>query len=271
MAVACSTSAFKVSLNQALQHISRLGFQYVDLICITSFGHIRPDQLVRDFDNQVRRIEADLAETGLSAAAVNCAFPSLYERDDEAQNRERIKQVEAVARLMRHLGVSTGSFFPGGNWPAQEMPWEKVLANEAATIREILDVAARHEVTLGIELHANTPFERTEQAGCLLDAVPELKVVYDPSHFTMQSIPLQDTEPFLPRVVHVHLRDAAAGKMQAPLGSGTVDFEWVIETLRRAGYTGNYSLEYLPNLEGDVDAELLGLRRLIEKLQEIRA
>ena len=261
MAVACSTSAFRTDLDGALARVAALGFDAVDLIVMPGWDHVSPDRLVEDFDAEASRVEELLAAHELTPIAVNCAFGHLHEREDEAANAARIDLVRAVGKLMNRLDVGVGAFFPGRKW--SENPWERVLADTAATAREILAVADEAGVTLGIELHYNTPFETVEQARRLLADVPELPITYDPSHFAMQEIPLPETADLLDRATHVHVRDAAPEKMCVPTGTGTVDFAWLAAALKQRDYRGHFSIEYLPNAEGDPGDAILNMRDIL--------
>lgn len=244
MTIACSMSAFSPPKEAACEAIAELGFEYVDLICIGGFGHVIPAELADDFDAAAAEVETMLKNTGLTPIAVNMALaPHLHDRTDPAANARRIEEAEAVARLMQRLGIGLGSFYPG--YRAEDRDWKALLADEVVTIRELLAIADRYGVRFVAEPHFATPFETVEQGTCLLEAIPELGVAYDPSHYVMQSIDLRDTTPLLDRAVHVHLRDAASGLMQADLGSGTVDFEWLFGALKERGYKGNFSIEYL--------------------------
>jgi sugar phosphate isomerase/epimerase len=68
----------------------------------------------------------------------------------------------------------------------------------------------------------------------------------------MQGIDIRETGWLMDRARHVHLRDAAPGKIQAPFGEGTVDFDWVLGELEQRGYQGHFSIEYLENKDFDV-------------------
>ncbi|MCZ7646844.1 MAG: sugar phosphate isomerase/epimerase [Planctomycetota bacterium] len=260
MALACSTSAFKASHEDALAEIAALGFRHADLIAIPGFGQLIPAELARDFEAQARRAEAALAKHDLTAVAVNAAFGHLRLRAPELLAQRRA-EVEAVAKLMRRLNVGVASFYPG--FKAPELPWADVLRDSAATMREMLAIGRDYGVAFAIELHFNTPFENVEQCARLFEVLPELPVAYDPSHFAMQGIDLKDTKPFLDRAAHVHLRDAAPRKMQVPTGSGTVDFDWILNTLAARKYPGHYSIEYLAGLEGGVHESIKRLRARI--------
>ncbi len=263
MKIACSMSAFKGSIDNALERIAAMGFRYVDIIAIPGWDLVDAQALAERFEEALPPLEAALSRHGLQAVAMNAAVPSLYERDDPDANRGRLAQVAGICRLMQRLDIPVASFFPGGNWPAQEMAWETVATQEAETLREMLDVGNRYGVTLTLEPHANTPFENLQQVSRLLETLPELRVAYDPSHFAMQSIPLERTASILARASHIHVRDAGPGEMQRPVGEGTVDFRWILETARAQGYEGGVSIEYLPGMEQQIPR----MKEVLERLQ----
>lgn len=252
MKLACSLSAFKDSLDNALGSVAALGFSNVDIIAIPGWGLVELPTLAETFDSSLEKLHQLLEKHSLTPVGFNAAVPTPYQRDDADTNRQRLGQVDALCRLMVALDVKVASFFPGGNWPAQEMAWEDVLQGQVESVREMLEVAHKHGVTLAIELHANTPFETVAQGSRLLEEVPELTVAYDPSHFAMQGSDLRDTAGFLERSSHVHMRDAAPDKMQMPVGEGTVDFEWITEQLRTRKYDGAVSIEYLPGNQDQI-------------------
>ncbi|MBD3244358.1 MAG: TIM barrel protein [Chitinivibrionales bacterium] len=261
MKIACSMSAFKGSIDNALERIRAMGFEYVDLIAIPGWDLVDPQALAERFEETAGALEESLRKSGLTPVAINAAVPTLYQRDDQETNRQRLAQVAGICRLMQTLHIPVASFFPGGNWPAQEMDWDKVLEGQVETLREMLDLGTRYGVTLTVEPHANTPFQTLEQVTGLLEAVPELRVAYDPSHFAMQSIAPEQTAGILARAAHVHVRDAGPGKMQHAVGEGTVDFEWILNSLRQQGYEGAVSIEYLPGME----AEIPRMKELLER------
>lgn len=52
--------------------------------------------------------------------------------------------------------------------------------------------------------------------------------------------------------VQVHLRNASPAQMQVPMGTGSVDFAWLLRALRGRGYEGAVTIEYLGAGEADV-------------------
>jgi sugar phosphate isomerase/epimerase len=195
---------------------------------------------------------------------MNCGLPATYQRDAET-TEERNRQVEALARLGRRLGVQVASFYPG--YRVEDRPWQEVLAESAESCREIIGIGEQHDVLFAIELHYDTPVQSLEQCHYLLEEVPELMVAYDPSHFAMQGIDLRNTGELLDRAAHMHLRDAAPDEMCVPVGEGTVDFHWLVDAMGHRGYDGHWSIEYLPGAVEDPAAEAARLKEMLEGMQ----
>jgi len=263
MTVACSTSAFKSGLPEALAGVAGFGFGAVDLIAIPQWGHVVAGEVAADFDGQANLIEGLLAQHGLRPVAMNMAVGHLHQRD-EATLHQRLADARILTRLMARLGIPVGSFYPG--YLVADRPWDDVLADTVASYAELHAIACEAGVRLVVELHKNTPFETVEQSQRLLDAAPELGIAFDPSHFAMQGYTLAEVEPLLPRTVHLHLRGAAQDRMQAPVAETEFDLAGLCTRLRELGYTGDVSLEYLPGFEGDLGHELRTLKALAESI-----
>ncbi len=68
--------------------------------------------------------------------------------------------------------------------------------------------------------------------------------------------------------VHVHIRDASKGKLQAHFGEGTVDFDWMFSELKRRGYKGHFSIEYLESDGMDILEDVVKLKNKIAEYFE---
>ncbi|MGD2175211.1 MAG: sugar phosphate isomerase/epimerase [Candidatus Brocadiaceae bacterium] len=262
MAIACSTSAFRTPLDEALSNVTKLGFQHVDILANPGWDHINTDGLADDWRGTADRVARLLEEHALTPVALNVAVGNLHERSEDA-NRDRERCLEGLTRLMSRLGIGLASFYPG--FRADERRWADVLRDTLATWEEMKAVAAGQGVEFCIELHKNTPFETLRQCTELLDSAPEMRIAYDPSHFVMQGMDVRETAPLLERAAHVHLRDAAAEKMQEQCGRGSVDFAWLLDALEDRHYAGHYSIEYLGGADWDVTDDILRLKEMLEE------
>ena len=259
MAIACSTSVFAgSSLEEALRGIAGLGFRQFDLLAIDGWIHVHTSELAERPDEVYARLDALLAETGLQPLAANTGVgPQLHHRDS-ATNERRAREIAALVRFLQRYGISIAAIQPRQGDP--DRPWEAVLADCVTTLREQFAAGDAAGIDFLLELHVRSPFETLEQARRLVEAMPEVRFVYDPTHYACQGIDLRETEWLMERTGHIHLRDAAPGQLQAPFGAGAVDFDWVLGTLSDRGYAGHFSLEYFPSTDFDVADSVHRLR-----------
>ncbi len=264
MIIACSTSAFKSNLDDALGQIKSMGFKHVDLIAIPGWNQIDLDKLTREYDAYSCEIESLLKKHELTPVAMNMAVGNLYQRNDE-ENTKRMSRMRSAAGLMNKLNIKIASFYPG--YKVDEKDWDNALLEEIKTIKEMMDIGNEFGVTFAVEFHYDTIIQTIEQCRKLLSVLPELQAAYDPSHFAMQEgFSLRDTEEFINKAVHIHMRDASVGKMQEPYGRGTVDFDWIMGCLKKRNYQGAVSIEYLPGLEGNMKEQITALKNKLESL-----
>ncbi len=99
--------------------------------------------------------------------------------------------------------------------------------------------------------------------------MPEMPLVYDPTHYVMQGMDVSDTEWLMDNAVHVHLRDAAPDVLQTHFGDGAVDFDWLFNALKDHGYQGHFSIEYLQMKDMDVLDDVLRMRDAIAEHFEL--
>lgn len=261
MAVAISTAiGCNSSLQVALDRVVQAGGGGADVLAIGAWAHVNPAVLAGDFVATLAGLRAELAARKLAAVTLNTGTTvQLHDRGEESK-RQRAVETAALCDAMVALGVKTAAIQPLS--ADKSRPAEVVMAACIASLREQYGIAAERGVRLAVELHVHSPFESLEQARALLEGMPEVRVVYDPTHFIMQGMPLRETAWIMDRAIHVHARDAAKGKLQTPLGTGEVDFDWVIGELRNRGYSGDVSIEYLETAEFDVvdSARRLGER-----------
>lgn len=263
MAIACSTAVrCNASLEKALADIAAAGFDTIDLLAIDGWVHVNPTDLADRFDETLARVNGLLKQHRLMPIALNTGTsPQLHHRSPEV-NAQRMREVEGLIRLMQHLGLNVAAMQPRNPDPAR--PWEDVLRDCVATLREQVAAAEAAGVTFALELHIRSPFETLQQTRRLLDEMPELPLVYDPSHFVMQGIDIRETGWLMDyNTRHVHLRDAGMDKMQVPFGTGQVDFDWVLGSLVDRGYQGHIAIEYLESDAFDALDSALRLRDTI--------
>lgn len=258
MVIACSTSVrCRSPLEKALADIRKAGFAQIDLLMIDGWVHVNTQDLADRYEETVAGVDALLDAYSLTPIAVNSGVSQQLHDRSESSNRRRREEIRGLLRFMADHGLSLAAIQP--RQPDRSRPEADVFGDAAATVREQVAMGAGAGVTFALELHANSPFETLDQARRLLAEIPDLPLIYDPTHFVMSGVDLAETAWLMDHARHVHLRDAAPGAMQTPLDRGTIDFDWLLGTLRDSGYTGDFSIEYLETDQFEVleDAQRL--------------
>ncbi|MBB6733545.1 sugar phosphate isomerase/epimerase family protein [Cohnella zeiphila] len=262
--IACSTSVRSGSgLEEALAALSAAGFRYVDVLAIDGWAHVHPSALTgkASLREQIARTSELLERYELQPIAANSGVsPQLHDRSSGAIARRRA-ETEGLVHWMKELGIGFCAIQP--RQPDPSRPWQEVMSDCVASLKEQVEIARAEGVTMALEFHVNSPFETMEQCLAFLERMPNMPIVYDPTHFVMQGVPLGETFSLMDRSVHVHLRDAAKGRMQTRFGTGEVDFGLVLGELRSRGYRGAFSIEYLDTAHYDVIEDAAKLFALI--------
>lgn len=251
MKISCSTTiGHRLSLDEALDRIAGLGFTEVDLLAAHGWAHVSPRDLLDDFAATSAAIRTSIETRGLTIAALNVAFSGpLYGRS-EGDVARRHDEGLAVVNLMDAFDVDVAAVQPGGR--PHGIADNTLIEDAASSWGELTALAAEKGRTLALELHTGSPFDSPDAARELINRVPETRFAFDPSHLVGQGIDLHQVGWVLDRAAHVHLRDAQSGRVQVPFGSGTVDFDWILEHLQARDYTGYVAVEYLDTDEFDV-------------------
>jgi len=262
--LACSgTLGYRTSLEDSLQLIGGMGFRYIDLLFIVGWAHIEPAMVAAHPDLVFDRISRALEATGLKTATISTAV-SVTPMDRTPEGiRRRADQTSALVALGKKLGAGIMVIQPGG--PVNGPPQDEIFSACAASFGEQAAIVRDSGLIPALELHCNSPFESVEAGRKLLRQVPEMKLVFDPSHQVYAGQDTRELGWVMDNCVHVHLRDALPGSMQAEFGKGRVDFGWVMSALKDHGYSGFIAAEYLESDEFDAVASTLRLKKYLSR------
>lgn len=263
MRISCSTTiGHRLSLGRALDRIKELGFTNVDLLMAHGWAHVSPRDLVGDFDATRSAIEKSARERGLRITGLNVAFSGpLYGRSEEDRKR-RAAEATGIMKLMSALGIEVAAIQPGGRPHAIA---DIVLIERAAeSWNELTSLADEHGRTVALELHTGSPFDSPDAARQLVNRFPGTQFAFDPSHLVGEGIDVRLVKWVLDAAATVQLRDAQSGRVQVPCGTGTVDFDWILATLKNRDYRGYVAVEYLDTDEFDI---LESARKLADRIR----
>jgi sugar phosphate isomerase/epimerase len=251
-------------IEDVMAQIQALGFWAFDLAAAEGWQNVNPSLLINGGGIWAQKFSLLVEESGLRVSSINC-IPGRPLNDPMPGSFDHYKrEYLAVLKLARTVNCPNITLQPGKVIKALGAKGSFELAQEHLTELSILNQGSG--VTLSLEAHQGSILEKPEAALRMLEPLwPGVGLTYDPSHFVMQNISLQETEALFPYTVHVHVRSAAPGKMQETMAQGTVDFEWLIPALRQHGYDGAVAIEYFSGFDKDFESTR-ALRELLLKL-----
>lgn len=232
--LAANTSSYMpYSLEEALAGIAAAGYRYVELAAIRGvIDHVPIDADAKT----IGRVQRLLNEHSLIPAVLSAHSDLTAERG----KKDAIRGLD----LCERMGIPIMNTCVGGPGDHRE--------NEAAFLRNIgglADYAAKRDIMITLEIHGElTATGRKSRE--LVDKVnrPNVLINYDTANCEyFGGVRAEDDLPYaLPCIGLSHLKDKIGGLRVwnfPALGRGHVDFEKLLGMLRRAGYTGPYSVE----------------------------
>lgn len=271
----CTSFSFPLlSFERSLQAIALLDLPRFDVGAHEGGPHIQPSAVEADPDAVADRIRraAEAAELhpadffptfghGFRDRPVNSPDPAT-----RARNRDRFRGLVRCAAAIRATGIT---LLPGVIWDDLGQRGSFDLAVQA--LRELVPVAHDAGLRLSVEAHLESIAESPALAAELVERVPGLTLTLDYSHFVAGGHRPEAVHPLARHAGHVHVRQAAPGRLQAAQHNGTLDVVDIVGHLRDASYTGDICLEYTWQewrdcREQDVISESILLRDLIRPL-----
>lgn len=203
-------------------------------------------------DKPVDALAAALDETGMRLTSL-CVDP----RRSIVDPAERDEMVTAVRETIAATAVlGKPSLIVASGFRVEGMSEDEHFANAVAALRQAADAAEAAGVMLLLEplntrLFATMYLVSTRLGLDLVEAVgsPNLRLLYDVWHSAVMG---EDVAEVLAGRIHLvaHVQVADMPDRNEP-GTGSVDWNRVVRTLRDLGYSGAIGLEYFPTMPMD--------------------
>ncbi|HEX6520490.1 MAG TPA: sugar phosphate isomerase/epimerase family protein [Streptosporangiaceae bacterium] len=236
-------------LDDALTVLAALGYDGVALTL--DHGHLDP--YASDFRHQVGRAAGLLGRLGLSVVVETGAryildpfrkhFPALVSDGAERRIEYLLRAVEAAAELGAEALSFWSGVLPDGTRP--EIGWDRLVRG----VGRILDAAAAHGVTLGLEPEPGMLIDTIDRYDelCVRLGHPEhLGLTLDIGHcMCLEPATIPDCIRRAGRgLVNVQIDDMRRGVHEhLEFGDGEIDFPPVLTALTECGYSGLVSVE----------------------------
>ncbi len=261
MYISCSSCVMADrDLAGALARMLELGFRHFDLFALENMGHVWPSRLAADGAGDLAKV---IGDSGMKVSSVNCGFSVSVNDPDPSARGQLEKEHAAILDLAEDIGCPLLTFQTGGY--SRQVGRVEAFDRALAGLEHLRNLAGDRSVRLTFEPHYGAVVEKPADALYMARRLwPDVGITYDPSHFVMQEDieSPAESEALLDYTTHVHVRNAAPGKMQTPMDEGVVDFAWLAEALRKRHYAGAVAIEYLEAAE----AEAINLRDVLAGL-----
>lgn len=237
-------------VRDAIMKIKELGFRAFDL--------------VRGEGVSAQELAGAISESGMKISSLSGGISKPLNDPDPASFEQYKK--EYAERLKLAEAVSCPNITLQAGRPLEGYSLAELFDTALKHLAELSSLSKESAVTVSLEAHQGSILENPKDALRFFEeSWPSFGLTYDPSHFTMQDIPLRETEPLLQYTRHVHVRNASLGKMQDTMENGTVDFRWLIPALKDHGYDGAVAIEYFGGLDEHF-ANIMALKQLLVEL-----
>ncbi|MEO8241356.1 MAG: sugar phosphate isomerase/epimerase [bacterium] len=175
---------------------------------------------------------------------------------------QNVRDLAKVLEFADCAGIGSVFVLPGIVNPGQSR--EDAARVSVESLKALLDVAADFKAKLCIEAHVHSFAESPTMVQRLVDETG-IGLALDYAHFACLGYRQDEIDPLAKYAVHVHLRQARTGVLQAKFGQGTLNFPAMFATLKEAGYDGWLALEavhqdYMATLTEDVITETVAMR-----------
>lgn len=247
--LACADFTFPLLPHaHALDLISKLGVEGVDIGLFHGRSHVRPEDVLDDVATSAKQLAARVRSCGLELADIylqpGADFRSLAVNHSDAGERRRSREVfERSLDFVATCGANHMTGLPGMNWDG-EAP-DDSLSRGATELAWRVEQARSAGVVFAVEPHLGSIIATPALAARLVQATPGLTLTLDYGHFTYQGIEDAAVQPLIVYASHFHARAARPTRLQAPLKDNAIDYAVVLREMKRTGYAGWIGLEYV--------------------------
>ena len=239
--------------------ISEAGYQKVDLL-----GRM-PHFDLKDPGYDFAGVVALAERFGLRIANIGSYCGGDFCSDDEEARERALAETKAVIDAAAFCGARSIRTRPG-------TPEDPALIDRLVpTYQRAAEYAESKRVFMGIENHGGPISGNPELCAELFRKVGSVYagILYEPCNLAAAGVDYKRAFDVMREyITHVHIKDTYEidGKMRTVwLGTGAIDFRWVVASVEGTGYDGDYALEY----EVHVEPPETGVAKWLDWFQKI--
>lgn len=248
MFVAASTACYPdLPLPDALERLADLEFTNVEITLHENGGHVKPSEIVRDWDRAVRICRQTHRLTTVA-----------YSVDIEAPEEEYYRQFAACCKLAKATKVVT--------LVVRAAELGTPFNAEVERLRRLVAIAAEESAVVALLTESGRMTQDPDTAVVLCDNVKGLRITLDPSHYIWGHPHPVPCEQVMRYTCHVRLRDTTREKFQVRVGQGQVEYGRLVTQLNKFHYSRALCIDMAPLPDVDQNAEMRKMRLLLESL-----
>lgn len=211
---------------EVLKSITEVGFRYIEVLEGNLTKYEADIQVLKDM---LAKYKAEMMSVCVGA---NFIYKDALE--------DEMCHMETVASLAEQAGVSYVAFCGGAIRGKGIQSGDYKLLAEG--LKEAEKIFASHGVEASYHPHLGSMAEHPDQIDKLF-SVSDIKICPDLAHIAAGGgNPLEIVKKYYDRISFMHLKDLDKNGF-APLGTGSVDIDGVLNFLKEKGYTGDYLVE----------------------------
>lgn len=280
----------QLSVDEFLIKAKELGFEGVMLVA--KRPHVSPF----DYDETARKkLKARIKELGLELVALAgyTDFTAGMEKPGIPMAEIQAIYMTEVAKLAKDLGTSMVRVFTG--YVRNGVPYDQQYAQVVEGLKMAGQAAAQYGVTLAIQNHHDIALHHDEMFWLLNEVnLPNVKIAWDAWSPTLEGLSSLEIRKSIlqlkPYIVHTTVADYVkfprfayepkttnylaedAVVRAVPVGTGIIDYQTFIKTLKEIGYQGYIAYEMCEVLEGGGSIENLDwtARRFLEFVKQFK-
>jgi sugar phosphate isomerase/epimerase len=229
---------------EILDFAQREGFDGVELVGDWPQGGYPASSEVR----RIRALRRLYDHYGLSVFSIQLGAGGAFDPDPDVRGRW-VEQVRDHLDLAKLIGCSCVGMWPGGGLRGQSM--DQAITRLSESFHEVAELAAARGLISAVEIEPPFVFNTEEQLVRILNESnhPNLKAIYDPSHFDLMNGSTGRPHEMLlrigvERIGYAHLtdtdgtlRDGGTSKHLA-CGDGHANIPESLRVLRDGGFNG---------------------------------
>jgi sugar phosphate isomerase/epimerase len=230
-------------MEEILAFAQRLGFDGVELVD----GWPKGGYLESSNSTEIESLKRQYDEYGLQVFSIQLGAGGAFAPDD-ATRRRWLRETGDRIKFAKLVGCDCVGLWPGG--PLRGQTVRQAIKRLADSFREVGKMAADHGLIAAFEIEPPFVFNTEEHLLRILSETnhPNLKTIYDPSHFDLMNGATGKPHELLSRVGvenigYVHLTDTDGTifngtSKHLACGDGHAQINVSLNTLRKGGFEG---------------------------------